>query len=601
MKQKLANGETQAAPKSRRGQNLIWAALAVLVLLAGSFVANRLGIYPFTLLTSSAAEPELRGMWVQHRSLTSQEKVDEVLRRAEAGRFNAIFANVFVYGQALYHSQLVGTFEQVEPGFDPLGYLMTQAHQRDIKVHVWFVSGPVSYRGHSEILTDHPDWGLVGPDGKTTTWLNFRRPDVQQFVSDLALEVVDKYQVDGVHFDYFRYPGPEWGFDSYSQEAFSQEYGFDLNELKYADLPAYAQFNSNPLDQPSTAQVLATFQNGEPAVALNRYGQGQVVLLNWDASQRQVAIGSEVLKRSLDYLLGEGGKVYLLRSETTLAKYNTKALEQTGRWLNDLGWKPTEIGEAGLSTLSTNAVLVLPNVYLIAPEVAQNLAHFVENGGGVIFIDGPSRSIQLPEVQRITGMQAAGGHFNEVMLMLPAQEHLLIPVSTRSKEVSLYERKAEQWREFRQQGLNKLLENIYQRVKAERPQVVVSVTITSSQDRAAQEVLQDWQAWLAGRYIDRLIPRAFVDQTSSLPPVLTAWQPVMQRNDNITLGLLSFAHQDEARVPKTPEELLTEIKLARTAGSQGFMIFNSDNLSDEQLRALAADAQLASENSTSPE
>jgi uncharacterized lipoprotein YddW (UPF0748 family) len=591
MKQKLADGETQAAPKSRRGRNLIWAALAVLVLLGGTFVANRLGIYPFTLLTSSAAEPELRGLWVQHRSLTDKEKVDEVLRRAEAGRFNAIFANVFVYGQALYHSQLVGTFERVEPGFDPLGYLMAQAHQRGLKVHVWFVSGPVSYRGHSEILASHPDWGLVGPDGKTAAWLNFSRPDVQQFVSDLALEVITKYQVDGVHFDYFRYPGPEWGFDSYNLETFSQEYGFDLNELKYADLPAYAAFNGNPLSQPSTAQVLATFQNGQPAVALNRYGQGQALLLNWDASQRQVAIGSEILKRGLDYLLDEGGPVYLLRSETTLARYNSKALEQTGRWLSDLGWDPTTIGEADLADLSPNAVLVMPNVYLIAPEVAQNLAHFVESGGGVIFIDGPSRSIQVPEVQRITGMGAAGGHFNEVMLMLPAQEHPLIPVSARGEEVDSYERKAEQWREFRRQGLSTLLEAIYQRVKAEQPQVVVSVTITSSQDRAAQSVLQDWSTWLAGGYIDRLIPRGFVDETQSLQPVLAAWQPVMQRNNNITMGLISFVHQDEARVPKTPEQLLAEINLTRAAGSRGFMIFNSDHLSDEQLQTLAADAQ----------
>jgi uncharacterized lipoprotein YddW (UPF0748 family) len=85
-------------------KTLILGICAVVLLVASGYTAGRLGIFPFTLFTSRAAELELRGVWVQHRSLTTKEKVDEVLRRAEAGHFNAIFANVFVFGQALYES-----------------------------------------------------------------------------------------------------------------------------------------------------------------------------------------------------------------------------------------------------------------------------------------------------------------------------------------------------------------------------------------------------------------------------------------------------------------------------------------------------------------
>ena len=46
-----------------------------------------------------------------------------------------------------------------------------------------------------------------------TGWLNFTRPDVRRFVGDLMLEAVSRYGVDGVHFDYTRYPGGAWGFD----------------------------------------------------------------------------------------------------------------------------------------------------------------------------------------------------------------------------------------------------------------------------------------------------------------------------------------------------------------------------------------------------
>ena len=70
----------------------------------------------------------------------------------------------------------------------------------------------------------------------------------------------------------------------------------------------------------------------------------------------------------------------------------------------------------------------------------------------------------------------------------------------------------------------------------------------------------------------------------------------MQANDKVTMGLISFTRQDGMRLPKSPDQLLTEIKLARAAGSKGLLIFNLDHLSDEQLKALTADAPSGSGN-----
>ena len=62
-----------------------------------------------------------------------------MLKRVEAGHFNAIFVNVFVYGQALYHSDLLKKYEEVvEPDFDPLAYLVDEGHRRNIQVHAWW-------------------------------------------------------------------------------------------------------------------------------------------------------------------------------------------------------------------------------------------------------------------------------------------------------------------------------------------------------------------------------------------------------------------------------------------------------------------------------
>jgi uncharacterized lipoprotein YddW (UPF0748 family) len=573
--------------------------LLALVLVVSGYLARIAGLLPVTSFaeTNQSHRPELRGVWVQHRSITTPEKIDEVIRRAEMGHLEAIFANIFVYGQALYNSRQVPKYDRVDPTFDPLAYLIEQAHRRRIKVHAWFVNGPVGYRGKSAILAAHPAWSLVGSDGKRSTWLNLARPEVGQFTADLVMEVVEKYAVDGIHFDFFRFPGPEWGFDPDSAATFWQETGLDLDQLRYPDLPAYASFNGNPLRQPTSAQTLATFQNGEIAVALNIYGEGQVILLNWNATERQVAVGSEILQRSLNDMSQTGEAVYVLSSETNAVEYGDRDFERAMQWLSDLGWQPQQITEPELVALPINSVLILPNIYLISPQAAADLARFVKNGGNAIFIDGPVRSIHLKDIQTVTGMSVAGSHFQTDMLMTATGAHRLIPQSERNQPLATYQKSDEQWKAFRRRGLSWLLAQIYQQIKAAKPELEVSVTITADQKRASQEVLQDWPAWLEGRSLDRLIPRGFVESPSFLTPVITTWQPLMRQDDRIVMGLISFNRVEEdsvidekriQRIPKTPEQLIIEVDLARQAGSNGVMLFQIDYLTPEQLKALSA-------------
>jgi uncharacterized lipoprotein YddW (UPF0748 family) len=531
---------------------------------------------------------ELRGVKVQDRFVTTQEKADEVLRRAEAGHFNAIFVNVFAYGQALYESDLVGKHPKVDPDFNPLAYLVEGAHDRNIEVHAWFVVGPVSCEGESEILEAHPDWGIVGPDGRTAAWLNFSRPDVRRFVADLMMETVERYGVDGLYFDFMRYPGPEWGFDPYSVAAFNEEHDFDLNELRYTELPAYGIFEGMPLAEPGTAQVLAAFDNGLPAVTLNVYGGSEVVVLNWDAGQRSVAVGDEIMQRSLRRLLDEGGDVYLLRSAANAEVYGYDRFERGKEWLEDLGWTPLVVAEGDIQHLSSDSVLVLPNVYLILPQTAAQLADFVSRGGGVIFIDGVVQAIKLKEIQAITGMQWRGKHFQEWRLMTATGEHPLIPTSQRDTNLVTYEWRDAEWKAFRKQGINDLVKEVYRRVKSRHPEVDIGVGVTFDQERAANYVLQDWAAWLEGGYVDFVVPRVYADQFEELISMIDDWQPAIQEHGHITLCLKSFVGTHNPGAAKSPDQLWVEISMARAAGSNGVLIFKLDGMSDEQLESLAA-------------
>ena len=564
--------------------------LSVLLFALGNVAARRLGIFPFAIspIGRESNAPELRGVWVQARAITSRDKIDEMLTRAEAGHFDAVFVNVFHLGQTLYASALADQYEKVDPDFDPLAYLVPEAHRRGLAVHAWFATGRVGRDKVSPIFDKHPEWALAGPDGATIAWLNFTRPDVRQFIGDLTLETVERYEVDGLHFDYMRYPGPEWGFDPYSIELFTKEYGLDLNLLRYADLPAYGTFAGNPLTHPGTAQVLATFANGLPAVTLNRYGEGEVVLLNWMADQRQVAVSAEIMKRSLERLLDEGGQVHIVRSEATIAEYGVESFENSKAWLEHLGWLPLETTEAEIANVGLDSVLVLPSVYLISPETAAALADFVRRGGGAIFLDGPTRSIYLGDLQALTGMTARGRYFKETTLMLATGEHPLIPNSQRSPNLETYQAWDVDWKDFRRRGINTLIKDIYERIKAKDPDVIISITITSDQDEAKQRYLQDWPVWLEAGYVDWLIPRGYVEQSQDLAPVLAAWQPAIKSHDQIAFGLIVFTDDGEAARPKSPDQLLTEIGLARRANSNGVMLFDLDRMTDEQLQALAA-------------
>jgi hypothetical protein len=436
------------------------------------------------------------------------------------------------------------------------------------------------------VIEEHPDWALVGPDGQTMPWLNFTSPEVRKFVSDLVMEAAAR-GVDGVHFDYTRYPGAEWGFDDYSIRTFNEGHDFDLGELRYADLPAYGQFEGNALLFPTSAEVLARFSNWFPAVLLNQYGRGQALILNWQAAQRKTAVGSEILDRGIERFMQEGGRLYLLHSEMTIAEYGDGAFDRTVEWLNDKGLDHMEILPEEIDLLEPESVLILPQVYLFSKRDATQLANFVEAGGGAIFIDSPTPSMNLEDLRAVTGMRPERKHFESWLLLTPETSHPLLPVSSRTDQIQFYEARNEEWSAFRKEGINTLLREIQLRIKKENPDVLVSVTITSDQRQAMQENLQDWQAWLDEGSIDMLIPRAYEETTDGLRNTLERWSSVSEEYDLLTYGLIAFLEDGEDEKQKRPQQLAREISMVISSGSNGFMIFDLDRMTDAQLRMLA--------------
>ncbi len=185
--------------------------------------------------TPLAADPptpkrEFRGVWVatvanidwpSKKGLSADEQKKELVALLDTFRslnFNAVVLQVRPMADALYESKLepwseflTGT-QGKSPGYDPLRFAVEEAHKRGLELHAWlnpyraWVPSATSPAADNHLTKARPD--LVKEYGKHD-WLNPTHPEVQRHSLAVMLDVVKRYDVDGVHMDDYFYPYPE--------------------------------------------------------------------------------------------------------------------------------------------------------------------------------------------------------------------------------------------------------------------------------------------------------------------------------------------------------------------------------------------------------
>ncbi|MFL6053791.1 MAG: glycoside hydrolase family 10 protein [Actinoallomurus sp.] len=119
------------------------------------------------------------------------------------------------------------------PGYDPLRFLVDEAHKRGLEFHAWFNPYRVSTGPNRDALApgnparQHPDWVHRYGDA---LWYDPGLPQVRDLVQKVVLDVVQKYDVDGVHFDDYFYPYPLPGKD-FPDKATFKKYGAGFKSL----------------------------------------------------------------------------------------------------------------------------------------------------------------------------------------------------------------------------------------------------------------------------------------------------------------------------------------------------------------------------------
>lgn len=174
-------------------------------------------------------EREFRAVWIAtvdnidfptKKNLTVPEQKDEIIKDLELAKFlkmNAVIFQVRPMCDALYESKLEPWSEFLtgkmgkSQRFDPLKFITEEAHKRGILVHAWFNPYRAYHPAAKTVSENHiskrrPD--LVRKYGKFL-WLDPSDAEVQKYSLSVVLDVVKRYDIDGVHFDDYFYPYAE--------------------------------------------------------------------------------------------------------------------------------------------------------------------------------------------------------------------------------------------------------------------------------------------------------------------------------------------------------------------------------------------------------
>lgn len=189
----------------------------------------------------------LKGIWISYFELNFSGKTEAQFKAMINGMFDtiknsgltAVFCHVRPNSDAYYPSSYFPWAKEVSgtqgknPGYDPLGYMVTAAHQRGLSFHAWINPYRVSSKATdaSGLSDDNPakKWFTDGSRRVLSAagglYYNPAKTDVQKLVINGVKEILDKYPVDGIHFDDYFYPTTSESFDNVEYSAYKASGG----------------------------------------------------------------------------------------------------------------------------------------------------------------------------------------------------------------------------------------------------------------------------------------------------------------------------------------------------------------------------------------
>lgn len=191
----------------------------------------------------SPPKREFRGAWIATflnidwpsvpnlSTATQQSQLVQMLDQLKAAGINAVFLQVRSQCDALYQSSiepwsadLTGLQGRAPaPFYDPLAFAIQECRKRGMEIHAWFnpFRAVSNYNNINSFATNHiartrPEWLLAQGNLRI---LNPGIPEVRDYVISVIMDVLRRYDVDGIHFDDYFYPYPPTSGSAFNDDA----------------------------------------------------------------------------------------------------------------------------------------------------------------------------------------------------------------------------------------------------------------------------------------------------------------------------------------------------------------------------------------------
>ncbi len=179
--------------------------------------------------------PEFRAFWCHSAYGLQDRDWDRAIRLLKENGFNAVLPNMLWGGVAFYPSEVLPTYAEFDQQGDQLQKCLAAAKKYNIRVHVWKVNWNTGWKVPASFLAQiaQEQRGQKRLAGELKSeWLCPSHPKNQDLEVAAMIEIVKKYPVDGIHFDYIRYPDNDSCFCDGCKARFEQRIGKKLADWK---------------------------------------------------------------------------------------------------------------------------------------------------------------------------------------------------------------------------------------------------------------------------------------------------------------------------------------------------------------------------------
>lgn len=251
------------------------------------------------------APAEVRALWVVRTTLTSPEKIRQLVAAAADNGFNTLIVQIRGRGDAYYRSRVEPRAMELNDqplAFDPLALTLEEARKRGLKVHGWINTNLLANLDVLPVQRDHvyhkhPEWLAVPKPvaaelyrmsprdpayrQKIVEWSKANRaelegvytgpanPKVRDHIHKIWMDVLKHYPVDGLHFDYVRFASPDFDYSRTSLEYFRRWLEPQLSPAERRDLKT--ALRESPLAAPEKfPSRFADFQRAQVTALVER-------------------------------------------------------------------------------------------------------------------------------------------------------------------------------------------------------------------------------------------------------------------------------------------------------------------------------------------